>query len=240
VPFLFADRYSARFGGPDNFDGLPQRGRNVSQSEVPCGWIARIRYLGYVEDEDDVSNDPTSIYDWEIEFDFSEERIESHPRIQELMDWFAGSYEDDRVVFAPTIDKNGASLYKAARGSSNRVAGVQRRGRIAGRAGVAKSFIEEGGPNPMHGRESYFVSAATCRITRILYNVPKDIYTRVNKIVDRPPIPEIKNVEWTSNWLYMQPTITRLGPGVQRIVENLKLGPPGGWIKEVQEFLIVK
>lgn len=72
--------------------GLVENGRTwQALNDGTDGWIVTVSYKGYTEDEEPAPEDTEQ---WNLGFDFSEEPIESHPKLKEIKAAFGGYYEE--------------------------------------------------------------------------------------------------------------------------------------------------
>lgn len=201
--------------GTTNFYGLVEEGRTwAATNDGTDSYIVTVSYKGYTEDEEP---DPKDTEQWNLGFDFSEEPIESHPKLKGIKLAFGGYYDEPggSIKFPEFMPKD-------AKGSGG-----------LGSKGRAKA----GEKNPLFGTSTYAVM--TARVTRTWSSkvIPKNTINDIGKIYSN--IPEapgaIADVEFGSRtWLAMPPKISQEGD-VWRIENEWLLSPPSGWIEEIYE-----
>jgi hypothetical protein len=216
VPYLA--RTAAEIGtvGRGSYMGLVESTRSWQAiNDGSDGYIVNVTYKGYLEDEEEPQPEDTE--QWSLNFDFSEEPIESHPKFADIRKRYGGYREDAAgPILFPEVMPQGAS-------SSSGLGG--------------KGKLKAGDRNPMHGTSSYAVM--TARVTRSWSskNIPKGAVNDIGKVFNTiPNAPEtITKVDFGSrNWMQMPPKITQNGD-VWRIEDEWLLSPSTGWIEEVYE-----
>ncbi len=177
------------------------------------GWVVTVVYKGHLQGDVDADADyPEKTEQWSMDFDFSEEPLQSHPDIEEIKTDYGGYTLDNELRFPEFMPSN------------NKAGG-----------GLSKKMRFAGDPNPLFGTTTYAVM--TARVTRswsarkIPKNAVNDIGKTYKNIPDAPD--DIEQVEFGDrNWLAMPPKISQNG-NVWRIENEWLLSPEGGWIEEI-------
>ena len=201
--------------GSGNYYGLVENGRTwQALNDGTDGWIVTVNYKGYTEDEEPAPEDTEQ---WNLGFDFSEEPIESHPKLKEIKAAFGGYYEEPGGPL-----KFPEFMPKEAKG----------KGGLGG-----KGKAKPGEKNPMFGTSTYAVM--TARVTRIwsAKQIPKNAINDIGKVYSSiPDAPDsITDIDFGSRtWMAMPPKISQNGD-VWRIENEWLLSPPSGWVEEIYE-----
>lgn len=223
VPFWANTLEAALVAAPLFYEGMKREGVSGKERPSSCGFDLTARYVGLAP-EDPSGSGPEDREDgeWEVDPSFSEEPIESHHQLAAIMEkWGGYEDEDGKVKFPRTLPRNWS---KTGGGRGLRESFEQTRARMKNK-------------NPAFGLESYFVTGAIVRRTRIRSSVPGDFMRNANKIIARPPIQALANVDWGDrNFLTLTPRPRSKGNAVE-LVEEWMLSAPGGW-NEVAHDLI--
>lgn len=187
------------------------RGARSWESETNVmGFRVDITYEG-IETDGSVPEEKRVTYEYDSQF--SEEAIESHPRLEEIMETYEG-YEDSggKVRFP---------RFWSATGFGVGLAGVEAglTPDVAGRAANTEK-------NPMFGRSTYPEFAAVFRETRIAERVPQDLLEDVGTVVK--DLPENFPTPDNKDWLILTPIVRQRGSSWEIVKEKL-LSPRGGW-----------
>jgi hypothetical protein len=199
--------------GAGNYHGLVESTRSWQAWNAGTAWLVTVIYKGHLEDDPD-AEDPVQTEQWTVDFDFSEEPIESHPKLAKIKEFYGGYTKDNELVF-PEILPNGSK----------------------GKSGLGKSGGDAGEKNPMHGVSTYAVM--TARVTRSwsTKDIPKNAVNDIAKIYRK--IPDAPNgidaIDFGDRtWMAMPPKISQNG-NVWRIENEWLLSPPAGWVEQVYE-----
>lgn len=202
VPY-YAETLAEAFAVGEPPMGLEEQNRTVEDVEG-AGYIANITYEGMDKGNDEGAKD--------CDFDpsFSEEPIESHPLIKELIDRYAGEVDPktQKVTFPSTMPAAGGGLSG-----------------------------EEGGkekPNPLAGLSTYISLRSVFRMTYLSRKFPNKLLREVGTI--KGSLPENFSTPKGRDWLVMPPKIARRGNCYQ-IAEEWMMSPPGGWPKSVYRLI---
>ena len=212
VPYFVTSAAEITTVGSGNYLGLKETGRTwEAWNDGTDGWKVIVQYKGHMEG-DDSAVDPTETEQWNIDFDFSEEPLESHPDLRLILDTYGGYIEDGEVKFPELMP-----------------AGTKAKGGLSGKTASA------GDRNPMFGTTTYPVM--TARVTRSWSAavIPKNAVDDIGKVYGTiPGIPDtIAEVDFGDrDWLTMPPKIAQNG-SVWRITNEWLLSPAGGWVTEV-------
>lgn len=143
--------------------------------------------------------------EWDVDAEFSQEPIESHRRIKQIVEYYGGFTDpaDGRIKFPEEMPRN------------------QRSSGLSGRS--------SGTPNPMHGTDIYFKPGAVATLLQVVDDVPNDIYQEYEKIVERPLIRALAGVDFGErNWLQSIPLLSGRGTATE-IRWRWTLSEDGGW-----------
>ena len=212
VPYYVESFAEVTTVGKDVDNGLVESTRSwQAWNAGEDGWVVTVVYKGHLQGDED-AQDPKETEQWSMDFDFSEEPLQSHPAIKEIKTAYGGYTEDNELKFPEFMP-------------SNTKAG----------GGLGKKKRSAGDPNPLFGTTTYAVM--TARVTRswsakqIPKNAVNDIGKTYKQIPDAPD--EIAQVAFGDrNWLAMPPKISQNG-NVWRIENEWMLSPEGGWIEEI-------
>jgi len=201
--------------GQSHFHGLVEHGRTwQALNDGTDSWIVTVSYKGYTEDNEPTEEDTEQ---WSMNFDFSEEPIESHPKLKEIKAAYGGYYEEPGgpLKFPEFMPKD--SKGKGGLGGTNKA--------------------KAGEKNPMFGTSTYAVMTARVTRTWSTKNIPKNAVNDIGKVYTTiPQAPQgISNVEFGDRtWMAMPPKISQNGD-VWRIENEWLLSPPSGWVEEIYE-----
>ncbi|MFK5920907.1 MAG: hypothetical protein QM496_01905 [Verrucomicrobiota bacterium] len=190
--------------------GVPEVDRSFSQVEADtelAGWIVEVFYegLGDGGKEDKVITN----YDRS----FSQEKIETHWDLENIIKKFGGYYEGRDLLF-PRLIPDGA-------------------GSLAG--GFTKGVdAKVGDKNPMHGVRTYPLEQLVYNRSYVRRTFPHALTRQLDKIVTRPP--GIKGSYEKRNFKFSPPQIIERGDVVE-VRESWKLSPPGGWNPALSELI---
>jgi len=200
--------------GKGNVNGLVESTRSwQAWNDGTDGWIVTVVYKGHM-DEDSQTEDPAETEQWNMDFDFAEEPLESHPKLQTIKDAYGGYLDENELKFPELLPNNSKS-----------------------KSGLGKKSLKPGDKNPMFGVSTYAVM--TARVTRSwsAKKIPKTAVNDIGKIYKSiPDAPdEINEIDFGDRtWLAMPPKISQNG-NVWRIENEWLLSPPAGWVEEVYE-----
>jgi hypothetical protein len=215
VPYLAKSLGDVLTVGGKEYQGLRETSRAWQAfNDGSGGYIVTVEYKGY--SNDDPSPEPEETEQWSIDFDFSEESLESHPKWQEIKKKYGGYQEEagGPVKFPETMPDGGGKS-----------------GGLGGRK------LKTGDKNPMFGAKTYAVMTARATRTWSSRRIPKNAVNDIGKVYQNiPGAPhEFDQIEFGDrNWMAMPPKISQNGD-VWRIQNEWMLSPPGGWVEEVYE-----
>lgn len=212
VPYFVTSAAEIVTVGAGSYLGLKESGRTwEAWNDGSDGWKVRVSYKGHMEG-DESAVDPSETEQWDIDFDFAEEPLESHPDLRLILDTYGGYIDEGEAKF-PEIMPTGT---KAS-------------------TGLGKKSLSAGDKNPMFGTKTYPVMTARITKSWSAAIIPKNAVGDIGKIYKQiPGIPEsIADVDFGDrDWLTMPPKITQNG-NVWRILNEWLLSPPGGFVTEV-------
>ena len=199
--------------GKDDYRGLKESSRSwqAFNGGADDQYIVSVTYKGYSDDAEEPEESDTEV--WNVDFDFSEEPILSHPKIKEIRARYGGFMQDDELKFPETMPA-------ASKGK-----------------GLGGKNIKSGDKNPMYGVATYAVM--TARVTRSWSSrkIPRNAINDIGKVYKEiPAAPDgIASLDFGSReWMAMPPKISQNGD-VWRIENEWLLSPPNGWVEEVYE-----
>ena len=195
VPYYaetFADVFSV---GAASYGGLPQVSRTF-QANPDGTFTVHVTYSG--------TNDPASLPGrdkptYSLQSTFEEEAIEAHPRINEIVATYGGTWSDGKVTFPSKMPLDTSA--KDSRGFS----------RKPDTAETAKA-------NPMSGVEKYKKLSVQWSVQYAAEEIPSSVLATVGKCVSSPPGNPPK-IEGRTKWLIMPVTANKKG-NVAEITEN--------------------
>ena len=199
--------------GGSSFEGLIESGRSWQAiNDGSDGWIVTVTYKGYAGDEPD----PADTEQWNLDFDFSEEPIETHPNLKEIKAAYGGYFPEpgENLKFPEFMPKD-----------------------TKGKSGLGKGKAKAGDKNPMFGTTTYAVMSARVTRTWSSKQIPKGAVNDIGKVYKNiPDAPDqISAVDFGDReWMAMPPKISQAGD-VWRIENEWLLSPPSGWVEEVYE-----
>lgn len=208
----FAKGYAEAFSvGGDGYRGLQETSRSWQAWDAGADdeFIVTVQYKGYSDDQDEPEEKETE--QWSINFEFTEERLQTHPDIKNIKEKYGGTEIDGELSFPESLPANISS------------------------GGLGGKKMSAGDTNPMYGAKTYLVMYA--RITRSwsARQIPKNAINDIGKVYDEVPnAPDgISSIDFGDrNWLALPPKISQNGD-VWRIENEWLLSPPSGWVEEV-------
>lgn len=212
VPYFVTSSEEIPRVGSGNYLGLKETGRTwEAWNDGTDGWKVTVQYKGHM-DGDESAVDPRETEQWDIDFDFSEEPLESHPDLRLIIDTYGGYIEDNEVKFPQRMPAGTKS-----------------------KSGLGGKSLSAGDRNPMYGTTTYPVMTARVSRSWSAATIPANAVNNIGKIYKIiPGIPDtIGNVDFGDrDWLTMPPKISQNG-SVWRITNEWLLSPAGGFVTEV-------
>lgn len=207
VPYFVEDYHEALFGVLPNETGM---GENSAKRQVRP-WASGKGYIVLATFEGGGDRVDSEKFFWEFSPSFAERRLESHPRIKDLITKYGGQVQDDGTIFWPLT-------YSSKSGST----------------GLNSGAVSS--KNPLFGTESYVELQAVFRMVKLRSQPSSDLLERIGKIKKDLPV----NVPTPKgrDWLIMPPLANERGNIIMETDEWL-LGPPGGWPKDIYELLVI-
>lgn len=193
--------------GPATYAGLTQKpgGRSWEPTPAMGTYHVTVQYEGLAEEE----QDPESPNNFEWLPRRSEEPIEAHPLIDKIIEYFGGTYNEDKKLsfdrYMPT--KTGADGLPGEQGAS----GSRRR-------------------NPMHGRESYLLKTGIVRWTFASKSYPQKWEDQDGRVIKS--IPGGRRTPPGKDWLVMFEKASPVGVGdalAYDVQVDFVLSERGGW-----------
>lgn len=201
VPFYVEELTQVTQVGRTSPLGLKETNREFEDIEG-AGFEVSVTYEGFED----------GIDEGEIEYDFdpsfSEEPIESHPLINELIEHYEGQVDSKskKVTFGSTL---------ASRGGGTSKKGKTRK-------------------NPLSGLSTYVSLRSVFRMTYTKRSLPASLFKDIGTIKDSLPggFPTPSG----RDWLVMPPKVSERGNAFQ-ITEEWMASPPGGWPKSIYKLI---
>lgn len=175
-------------------------------------FIVTVIYKGYSGDEPEPQERETE--QWSVDFDFTEERLQTHPKIEEIKKKYGGRIVDGELEFDEKMPTDAAKS-----------------------GGLGGKKLKAGDWNPMFGAKSYLVMYARVTRTWSSKKIPQNAINDIGRVYNQiPGAPQgIASLNFGSrNWMAMPPKISQNGD-VWRIENEWMLSPPAGWVEEVYE-----
>lgn len=185
------------------------------------GYVVTVIYKGHLDgQEPDADKDGVYSEKWSMDFDYSEEPLEAHPRIQEIVKKYGGI-----KIAAPNkgFDFPLALPKGAKRGSLS----------------SAKGASGEEDKSPVYGMTTYPLLQAVVTRSFSCEKLPTEIIRNAGKSTRRIPGAPKDFDELTPSdrdWMQMAPKISQEGK-VWRVDQSWKLSPPGGWVEIVHDVI---
>lgn len=200
---------------PTEFSGLGRESMQGKERQSKAGFDVMVRFAGMLPGQSQSPDGATDDDgDWEVDTDLSEEPIKSHFLLPLILKYYGGK-EDEEAPAGVRFDKY---LPVKKTGSGRGLQGP-----------VNQKTGENGVKNPAYGLETYFVTGAIVRRTRIMATVPEEFFRKSGDVIKRLPIRALSHIDWGNrDWLVMVPRPRRRGNAVE-MVEEWKLSAPGGW-----------
>lgn len=210
VPYYCESLADAAYGTLPNDTGFGEN--RAKRTWQP--WAGGTGYIvvAVFEGADPSLIDSESFY-WEFDSSFAERRLESHPRIKDLITKYGGQVQDDGQIFWPLT-------------YSEKVSG----------SGLSGSAASSSNKNPLFGADSYVELQAVFRAVRIRSSPSSDLLDRIGTI--KKDLPVSVTTPANRDWLIMPPRVAERGNVVTETEEWL-IGPPGGWPQDIYELLVV-
>ena len=214
VPYFVRTAAEIATVGRQDYAGLQESSRTWQAWNADAdGYIVTVVYKGHLEG-DPATTEPKDTEQWSLDFDFSEEPLESHPKLKDIKAAYGGYIDENELKF-PEIIPMGPKQS----------------------SGLSSKKFKDGDKNPMFGTTTYAVMTARVKRSWSSKQIPKGAVNDIGKIYKRiPDAPEeIDKVEFGDRtWLAMPPKISQNG-NVWRIENEWLLSPPAGWVEEVYE-----
>ena len=154
---------------------------------------------------------------WSLDFEISEEPIETHWNFEEIKKQYGGKWGD------PENEEDWIFPKELPAGSST------------GSGLGGKSKLGAGTKNPMKGVKTYLVMNCTASVSYTKKTLPKEVISKIGGLESKiPDAPSQFNSLDTGprNWLKMPPQISKRG-NVWQISESWRLSEYVAWPKEV-------
>jgi hypothetical protein len=147
--------------GDKSLLGMPLRDRQFARADGGL-IVVRLTYSGETEGNDSTGNDAGAIgrITYSLQPKFGEEPIETHPELKTLMEKYAGTWKDGRVIFATELPK-GTTVKLGKKNTTQR--------------------------NPMSGVEKWKPVEVTWRRSYAAKQIPSDILSRIGRVINNPP-----------------------------------------------------
>lgn len=202
--------------GPTNYQGLDESSRSFRHHEDGSVYVD-VTYEGFPDSEGDPSEEESlAVAKWEVDYEFSEEPIEAHPKIEKIKENYGGVVEDGEITFPEKLPSKVSS--------ENGLGGVSRK---------------KGDRNPLFGQETYPRLTTIVSVTYGVRSLPSDLANRAGQILDNiPNAPNsIARLDTEGrNWFRMPPKVKQRG-GTWEITEEYRLSLPDGWTEELVDVI---
>lgn len=206
----FADVWTV---GSDPISGLPAVERSWAQMENGK-WKVTVTHEGYADGTEPESIEETE--QWSVDFDFSEEPIESHHNLDEIKKTYGGVIVDGKVSFPEKRPKGDQS-----------------------KSGLSASSNKSGEKNPLFGVTTFILLKARISRSFSWREVPSDVGRQIGRIYQSiPGLPDdLANIDWGDrDWMVQPPKIQQKGD-VWKVEQDYLLSPPGGWPPAVYNLI---
>ncbi len=210
--------------GAFTFLGLSPASRTwEALNDGTSGFIVTVTYKGHLDgQEPDANSDDVFSEKWGMDFDYSEEPLETHPRIQEIVKKYGGL-----KIAAPN---KGYDFPLAM------PAGTKRTASLSARTLNSSGEVEK---NPVYGMTTYPLLQAVVTRSFSCKKLPAEIVRNAGKSTVKIPGAPSDFDDLTPsdrNWMQMAPKITPEG-AIWRVDQSWKLSPPGGWVEIVHDVI---
>lgn len=208
VPYYVETLSEVTTVGSEDYQGLQESGRSWTAWNATQGYVVTVTYKGHLKD-DDKPKEPKETEQWSLDFDVSEEPLESHPDLKEIKTIYGGFKNADKELEFPETLPSGA----------------------AGKSGLGGKKLKAGDVNPLHGATTYAVMTARVKRSWSAKKIPKTVVNDIGKIYRNiPDAPSsISDVDFGNRtWMALPPKISQNG-NVWRIENEWLLSPPAGW-----------
>ena len=216
VPWYVQELSQVWTVGNETIQGLPPRSRSFTQLG-DGSYKVNVVHEGYSEEDQEEGNTgEEATTTWNLDFDFSEEPIESHHNLEEIKQTYGGTVQEGKVSFPEKLPQNSQS----------------RSGLRSNRRGTTDK-------NPLFGVETFILLKARASKKFTTTEIPGDISRTMGRIVRTlPDAPEdLAAIDWGDrDWMIQPPQIEFKGE-VRVITQEYLLSPPGGWPPGVHEFI---
>lgn len=222
VRFLATTSATLLLVGAGTYLGLhPVSRKWAALNDGTSGYVVTIEFKGHVDgQEPDKGNEEVFSEQWGMDFDYSEEPIEAHPRLAELIKKYGGV-----KIAAPNKGYDfPLALPKGAKSSK-------------GLGSSAKNG--EADKNPVYGMTTYPLMQAVITRSFSCKKLPPEIVRNAGKSSRRVKGAPAEFDDLTPNdrdWMQMAPKIRQEGV-VWRVEQSWKLSPPGGWVEIVHDVI---
>lgn len=217
IPYYVESKAAIFTVGEPPMPGLSERrgGRRWRDAEegLKGAYEVEVTWEGYVGEGD--PEDQEHVYNLDPEF--REERIETHPLWVEIADFYRGTYDEENkeVSFKEFLDHTSHTGLSSGKGP---------------RKGKGKEAIK----NPLFGVETYLELGGLFTESYLKNSYPTGILDRIGTIVKS--LPAGFETPADKDWLFMPPSISKRG-GVFTVTERLGLSAPGGWPPKVYKLI---
>ena len=121
---------------------------------------------------------------------FEEEAIEAHPKINEIVTKYGGTWKEGKVTFPPKMPAD----------KSKNLTGLA----------LLSATESNAKPNPMSGVEKYKKLSVQWEVAYAAGVIPSDVISRVGTVISNPPGNPPK-LDGRTKWLVMPPTANKKG-----------------------------
>lgn len=199
--------------GFESYLGLTEDARSFSM--IADGtFMVNITYKGFADGDEPESISETE--EWGLDFDFSEEPIESNKNFEMIKKTYGGIVTDGKISFPEKLPNA-----------------------VSSRSGLGGKSHKANAANPLFGHETFPLMKVKASRTYAVRDVPSNLGRNIGAIIrNLPDAPDwISGIEWGSrNWLSMPPKIKQHGD-VLKVSETFLLSVSGGWPPEVHAII---
>jgi hypothetical protein len=190
-------------------DGIPYKRREVAQDSDKLGFYATLFYEG-LSDGIDPPADESRL--WSGQITERQDPIETHPKFEELKKTYGGVVENGKVKWPETISGG-------------------RKG-----SGIGSGAAKGTRPNPMLNVTHYPVLLGEVTYTRVVRNLPSDLFSVVGKI--HQALPSSSGLTTPEGYVFVQALPKWSGRGnAFQLTDTYKLTPAEGWLDLIYKIL---
>ena len=195
--------------GDPSVDGIPYKMRKVKPDGDGLGFYATLYYEGLAENVDPPVDEAKL---WVGAITERQDPIETHPKFEAIKKAYGGTVENGKVKWSETIPA----------------------GKTGGGIGSGSSKATR--PNPMLNVTHYPVLLGEITYTRMVRNLPSDLFEVVGKV--HASLPASSGVPTPEGYVFVQGLPQWSGKGnAFQLRDTYKLTPAEGWLDLISKLL---